>query len=144
MKKLYAIIILSFFSILNAIYLTIWAFNYKAWDTSELFCDVSSTFSCSSLFSFDFAWIFWIIPFPLLAMIVYPIIAIIAFMWVKKVIKNPFLPILILWIWWMLFNSYIIYNEYLVWIYCLACLACSFAITTIAIISSFGLRNKKV
>lgn len=136
MKKLYAIIILAFISFLNAVYLTYWAFNYKSWDTSEFFCDINSTFSCSNLFAFDFSWIFWIIPFPLIAMVVYPIIAILAFLWIKKIIKNPFLPLLLLSIWWILFNSYIIYNEFQVSIFCPACLACTVAISTIAILSA--------
>lgn len=141
MKKLYAILVLALISLWNAIYLTISAFNYKAWDTSKLFCDVSDTLSCSSLFSFDFAWIFGI-PFPAIAMVVYPIIALIAILGILGKCKKAFHVILGLWIWWMMFNSYIIYNEYLVWIYCLACLACSVAITTIAILSFIWVKQK--
>jgi uncharacterized membrane protein len=40
-------------------------------------CDLNSTFSCSSVFKEDFAWIFGL-PFSGIALAVYPIIAIIA------------------------------------------------------------------
>ncbi len=141
MKKLYAILALALISLWNAIYLTISAFNYKAWDTSALFCDVSATFSCSSLFSYPFAWIFGI-PFPAIAMVVYPIIALIALLGVLGKCKKAFHVILALAIGGIMFNSYIIYNEYLVGIYCLACLACSVAITTIAVISAIWVKQK--
>lgn len=141
MKKLYAILILALASLWNAIYLTISAFNYKAWDTSALFCDVSETLSCSNLFAFPFAWIFGI-PFPAIAMVVYPIIAIIALLAILGKTKNHFIILLVISLMWMMFNSYIIYNEYLIWIYCLACLACSIAITSIAILSWFWIKEK--
>lgn len=143
MKKLYAIIILAFISFLNAVYLTIEAFRLKSWATTEFICDINDKLSCSSLFTFDFAWIFGVIPFPLIAMFVYPIIAIIAFMWIKWKCQKPFLPLLIIAVCGMLFNSYFIFNEYLVWVYCPACLACSVAITTIAIISLVWIVCKK-
>lgn len=142
MKKLYSIIILAFISFLNAVYLTIEAFRLKAWVTSEFICDINAQLSCSWLFTFDFPRIFGVIPFPLIAMFVYPIIATVAFLWVKWKCKKPFLPLLIIAILWMLFNSYFIFNEYLVWVYCPACLACSVAITTIAIISAFWIVKK--
>lgn len=141
MKKLYAILILALISLWNAIYLTISAFDYKAWNTSSLFCDLNNTFSCSNLFSFDFAWIFWI-PFPFIAVVVYPILALIAILWILKKCKKAFHILLVLWIWWMMFNSYIIYNEYLVWVYCLACLACTISITTITILSAIWVKQK--
>lgn len=141
MKKLYAILVLALLSLGNAIYLTIAAFNYKAGDTSALFCDIGDTFSCSNLFSFDFAWIFGI-PFPAIAMVVYPVIALIAVLGILGKMKNHFKILLIIAIMGMMFNSYIIYNEYVVWVYCLACLACSVAITTIAILSWIWVKEK--
>jgi len=79
MKKLYTIIALALISIGNAIYLTISAFQYKAGDTSNFLCDINDTLSCSNLFAFDFSWILGI-PFPAIAMVVYPVITIIAFL----------------------------------------------------------------
>ncbi len=136
MKKYIAIITLSVFSIANAIYLTLAAFSFKANWAEKLFCDINDTFSCSSLFSFDFAWIFGI-PFPLIALCVYPIIAWIALYWIIKKSQKAFLAIMIIALCWMCFNWYIIYNEFQVWVFCPACLACSASITTIAIISAF-------
>ncbi|MGE4444263.1 MAG: vitamin K epoxide reductase family protein [Candidatus Altimarinota bacterium] len=141
MKKLYAILILALASLGNAIYLTISAFNYKAGDTSAFFCDVNDTLSCSNLFAFPFAWIFGI-PFPAIAMVVYPIIALIALLAILGKTKKHFIFLLIIALMGMSFNSYIIYNEYLIGIYCLACLACSIAITSIAILSGIGIKEK--
>lgn len=142
MKKLYAIIVLALISMGNALYLTISALNYKAWDTSKIACDINDTLSCSSLFSFDFAWIFGI-PFPAIAMVVYPIITIIALLWVVKKCKKSFEIILWLGIWGILFNAYIIYNEFQIWIFCPACLACTASIATIAILSFIWVKSKK-
>ena len=141
MKKLYAILALAIISFWNALYLTIQALKLKAWDSWKFLCDINDQLSCSSLFSFDFAW-FGSIPFPAIAMVVYPIIAIIAILALKKKCKKAFQVLLGLAIWWMMFNSYIIYNEFIVWVFCPACLACSVAITTIAILSAIWLiRN---
>lgn len=142
MKKLYTIVILAIISMWNAIYLTLSALKYRAWDTGKFICDINDTLSCSSLFSFDFSWIFGI-PFPAIAMIVYPIIALIAILWILWKCKKTFAIILGLGIWWMMFNGYIIYNEFQVWVFCPACLACSVAITTIAILSAIWLNEKK-
>lgn len=142
MKKLYAIIVLALISMGNALYLTLSALNYKAGDSSKFACDINDTLSCSSLFSFDFAWIFWI-PFPAIAMVVYPIITIIAVLWVFKKCKKSFEIMLWLGIWGILFNGYIIYNEFQVWVFCPACLACTWAITTITILSFIGVKSKK-
>lgn len=141
MKKLYTIILLALISFWNAIYLTIAAFKFRAWEYEKLICDINDKLSCSSLFSFDFAWIFWI-PFPEIAMIVYPLITIIALLGIFKKCKKSFEIMFGLWIWWMLFNSYIIYNEFLLWIFCPSCLVCSASITTIAILSFIWIKNK--
>lgn len=141
MKKLYAILALAIISFWNALYLTISALKYKAWDTEKFICDINDKLSCSSLFSFDFSW-FWNIPFPAIAMIVYPVIAIIAFFTLKNKIKKWYQILLWLAIWWMLFNSYIIYNEFIIWVFCPACLACTLAITIIAILSALWLKDK--
>lgn len=141
MKKMYAILILALISFWNAIYLTLSALNYKAWDRSSLFCDVSQTLSCSNLFGYDFAWIFGI-PFPAIAMVVYPIIALIAWVAIFKKKVSFYKILAILAVMWALFNAYIIFNEYQVWVYCLACLACTCAIVTIWILSILGTKQK--
>lgn len=134
MKKLYTILGLALFWLANAVYLTISAFNYQAWDTSKLFCDLSSTFSCSSLFAFDFAWIAWF-PFPSIAMVVYPVLIWIALLGIFGKINKHFHILGTLAILGMMFNAYIIYHEFQVGIFCPACLACTLAITLIALLS---------
>jgi uncharacterized membrane protein len=104
MKKLITIIMLSFIASLNAAYLTYNAyllkasentFNIELGDNSviEFACDFNSTFSCSSVFSHDFAWVFGV-PFSLIALIVYPIIMLIAYLGIKEKIKNVYKIIL--------------------------------------------------
>lgn len=143
MKKLISIIVLSLISIWNAIYLTIAALKFKAWIWEKLVCDINSTLSCSDLFSFDFTWIFWKIPFPMLAIFVYIFIIILALTWVFKKYFWVFKIIMIIWICWMLFNFYIIFNEFKVWVFCLWCLVCSIVIIAITIISLMWFLDEK-
>lgn len=142
MKKLYAIIALSVFSIANAIYLAIAAFWVKAQKEVSLFCDVSETISCANLFNYDFAWLFWI-PFPMIAIPVYSIIIILTLLAIFNKIKFHFKALIAMSLWWISFNAYIIYNEFIVWVFCLACLACALSILSIWIISIFGLKEQK-
>jgi len=115
-----------------------WFWQEKIW----MACDVNSTFSCSSVFKEDFAWIFWL-PFSAIALAVYPIIGLIAFVGLKWKIKNHFKILLIMAIWGLIFNSYVIYNEYLIWAYCLLCLICTVIIITVLGISIAWLKGKK-
>ena len=147
--KLFFILIWWIIWTINATYLTIQAYNIK--DSLKVFggsnkniwfaCDLNSTFSCSSVFKEDFAWMFWI-PFSEIALAVYPIVAIIAILALFWKIKNHFKYLIFLSIWWILFNWYIIYNEQMVWTYCLLCLACTAIIITIWILSIVWLKNK--
>lgn len=137
--KLIIIIILSLIAIFNASYLTIGAYDLlEAKNNSTgivpFVCDINSTFSCSSLFNYSFTRIFWV-PFPMIALFVYPLIVLIAVLWLIGVIKNHFSILFYLWIGWFLFNSYFIVNEIMVNTYCLLCLMCTFIIITIAILS---------
>ncbi len=132
---------------INAAYLTNEAYKIKETITNFwgepiwMVCDLNHTFSCSSVFMKDFAWILGF-PFPAIALIVYPVIAIIAFLWLKWKINNPFKILLVIAIWGLLFNSYIIYNEYLVWVYCLLCIICAWIIITVWGLSIFWLKDK--
>lgn len=146
-KKLLFIIALSIIATFNAVYLTYMAYTVTApwivwwwilwWvaDTAYV-CDFNQTFSCSSVFSNDFAWLFWI-PFSLIALFVYPIIIAVAFLWLIKKIKSHYKIILAMAIWWVFFNGYIIVNEYLISTYCFLCLVC-----TAIIITNWGLSIK--
>jgi uncharacterized membrane protein len=115
-----------------------WFWEEQIW----MACDINSIFSCSSVFKDDFAWILWL-PFSAIALTVYPIIAIVAFLWLKWKIKNHFKILLIMSLWGLLFNSYIIYNEYLIWAYCLLCIICTVIIVTILGLSTLWLKNQK-
>ena len=147
-KKLMTIIFLSLIATFNATYLTFSAFNIKAqkafsfWgETTSSFCDLNSTFSCSSVFTHDFSWMFWI-PFSLIAMIVYPLIIAIAVMWFFGVIKNHYKILFLLAIWGLLFNSYIIVNEVFVSTYCLLCLMCTLIIISVWILAKAGMCDE--
>lgn len=130
-KKLLFIIIISIVATFNAAYLTYMAYTVTApayfWNiVSDVWyaCDFNATFSCSTVFQNDFAWIFGI-PFSLIALFVYPIIIIVALLWLFKQIKNHYKIILAMAIWWVIFNGYIIVNEYLISTYCFLCLICT-------------------
>lgn len=151
MKKLITIIILSFIASINALYLTYNAYILKAsqnqlnlwWQNNDIAwfaCDINSTFSCSSVFNNDFAWVFGI-PFSLIALIVYPIILILAFLWIKNKIKNVYKILLVMVIWWIIFNWYIIVNEYYAWVYCFLCLICTAIIIAIWVLSIEWLKK---
>jgi uncharacterized membrane protein len=148
MKKIYAILALSFISFLNAVYLTISAYSLKAemaasGTASEFFCDVNSVFSCSNLFLQDFAWIFGV-PFSAIAMIVYPVLFIVAFLGLKSKNTNYFKATGLMALGGISFNGYIIFNELQIPIICLACLACTIAIATIAILSFLISKEKEL
>lgn len=131
-KKLIIIVVISIIAIFNAIYLTYMAYTvtspslFWVWwvENVNYACDFNATFSCSSVFQNDFAWIFWI-PFSLIALFVYPLIVIIALLWLFNKIKNHYKIILVMAIWWVFFNWYIIVNEYLISTYCFLCLVCT-------------------
>jgi len=149
--KLKIITLLWLAGTIDAAYLTNEAYKIKDklqtfwnfwWEQIWMACDVNSTFSCSTVFKEDFAWIFGL-PFSGIALAVYPIIAIIAILWLKWKIKNHFKILLIMAIWGLLFNSYVIYNEYLIWAYCLLCIICTAIIITVWSLSIAWLKNKK-
>ncbi len=154
MKKLITIIILSFIASINAAYLTYNAYLLKAsqnvfnlWnintntDVIWFACDINSTFSCSSVFTNDFAWMFWV-PFSLIALIVYPIILLVALLWIKNKIKNVYKILLAIVAGWIIFNWYVIVNEYFVWVYCFLCLICTAIIIAIWGLSIAWLKEK--
>jgi uncharacterized membrane protein len=140
MKKLYTIVFFCLFSIANALYLIIEAYKYQSWIESDLFCDINKTFSCSSIFAENFARIFGI-PFPLLALIVYPIILGIAVYAIWKNKFENFKIILGIAVCGVCFNLYIIINESIIKIFCPSCLACTFSIVTIWILSFIWMKE---
>lgn len=137
MKKLLTICIISVVAFLNAVYLTVQ--NYKIehapkWSISS-FCDLNNSFSCTNVLSSPYSKVFWL-PFPAIAMAVYPIIFVIAFLGIQWIIKKPFHILTALWIAGTLFNSFFISREFLyIGSYCPLCLWCTAMIVTIAILS---------
>ena len=141
-NKLIIIILLSMIAVFNASYLTIGAYELleaKANSTSivPFACDLNSTFSCSGVFTHTFSRPFWI-PFSLIALFVYPMIILIAGLWLAWKIKNHFTILFYMWIGWFLFNSYFIVNEIIVNTYCVLCLMCTVIIVAIAILGKLG------
>lgn len=124
------IIILAIIAILNAAYLTSVAYGGSS------FCDINATLSCGSVFSFSWSWIAGI-PFPVAALIVYPVLGFLAWKW-RKYDKNSIR-------WWkyvriisglgMLFNLYFLYHEVVTGVYCPFCLICLAIIITILVMS---------
>jgi uncharacterized membrane protein len=146
-NKLIIIILLSLIAVFNASYLTIGAYELLEAKTNSTWiipfgCDLNSTFSCSWVFTHTFAWPFWI-PFSLIALFVYPMIILIAGLWLAWKIKNHFTILFYMWIWWFLFNSYFIVNEIIVNTYCILCLMCTAIIVTIAILGKLWIDDLK-
>ena len=145
MKKYLAILFLSVIAFANAGYLTYTAYELKRTPASERpmsFCDINQTFSCTAVLDSPYSEIFGV-PFPMIAMIVYPIIAIIAFIGYRSGTTKHFKYLLALGIGGMMFNSFFIFREYMyIGAYCYLCLICSAIIVSIAVISAMGIRSK--
>ena len=136
MKKLMTVCILSVIAFLNAIYLTnqYYRIVWSEWANVSSFCDINNTFSCSNVLASPYSQIFWL-PFPAIAIAVYPLIFLVAFLWMNFVIKKPFHILAGLGLWWMMFNWFFIVREFLyIWSFCPFCLICSAIIVTIFII----------
>lgn len=137
-NKLIIIIFLSLIAVFNASYLTISAYTLLEAKANSTWiipfaCDLNSTFSCSGVFNHPFSRPFWI-PFSLIALFVYPIIILVAGLWLAGIIKKHFTILFYMWVAWFLFNSYFIVNEIIVNTYCILCLMCTVIIITIAIL----------
>lgn len=131
-KKLLAVIILCVIAIINAAYLTNMAYSEMS---GPSFCDISSTLSCTSVFNHTASQILGL-PFPLIALIVYPILLLIAVLGYYKKITNHWT-----WLRWlslggMMFNWYIIFQEtFVIKAFCPLCLLCTGIIIAIHILS---------
>lgn len=139
MKKLLTICILSLIALANASYLTRKAFEIKAGSTTQGFCDLNGTLSCSNVLTAPEAWI-GSIPFPAVALAVYPILFCIA-LWgiVRKKHSQASNILAYLSGAGILFNSYFILTEAIVIkAFCPLCLLCTGIIITIFILSLKG------
>lgn len=145
MKKYIIIFILALIGIYNAVYLSIPA--YKYWNGADSLalqsmpCDISDSLSCSGILQNSRAIIFSVgdfkVAFPMIAMIVYPLLALLA---LSGYIRKSLTEARIL-TWLSLggicFNSYVIYQEYVISIFCPLCAICSVIIVTIFFLSIF-------
>lgn len=146
-KKFLIISILSFLAVINASYLSYKAYFFRFIDPSGFssFCDVSSLFSCTDVLRHPLSQIFGI-SFPWVALIVYPILFVLAYTGYlsseKAYSRTKVLTILSLL--GILFNSFIIYREiFFIHTYCILCLMCTFIIISIFGLSVSILRDVK-
>ena len=141
--KLITIAVLSVLATFNAFYLSYdWIFAveeasslyFLATDSAAVwwsFCDINETLSCSAVLSHPLSQIYGI-PFPLIALFVYPIIFLVALLGIYKKYKYAFKTLILMAAGWIMFNGYFIYQEtFNIWAFCPLCLLCSAIILTI-------------
>lgn len=139
--KFKAIITLSIIALINAAYLSAKARWLFEWNT---FCDINSRRSCANVVAHPAAYI-GPIPFPAIALVVYPILLILAIIGLRsRTPRKYFKTLSVLSGLWILFNAYIIYQEtYVIKAFCPLCLLCTAVIITIFIVSLLGYKKKK-
>ncbi len=137
MKKYLIIAVLSIIASINAIYLTNLAYTHNS-----SFCDISEKISCTTALSSPDL-IFFGLPFPAIALAVYPIIFLIAMISFSKKWKKGFSWLRALSIGGILFNSYVIFHEYKIGAFCLLCAICSIIIISIFIMSHLEIKKHK-
>lgn len=151
MKKYLIIAVLALIGIYNAIYLSIPAYEYWNGANKEVLqsmpCDISSSLSCSGILQNPRAIIFSIgefkVAFPMIAMLVYPILFLIALAgWFTKK-PCPAKALTALSAGGILFNSYVIYQEIIVGILCPLCAMCTVIIIAIFILSLCIVKSEK-
>ena len=149
MKKLFvAVMVLAAFAFGNAVYLTNQAYTLKTKlaetaGTYSSFCDINSTFSCSNVLLSPRAQFFGL-PFPAVAMVVYPIIFLVALLGYLGICRKSF-PILTgMAVGGICFNGYYIFQEaFYIGSFCPLCLMCTGIIITILGISIYGIKKGK-
>lgn len=131
-RKLLSVIILTIIATLNAAYLTHMAYGQL---NGPSFCDISATMSCTSVFNNTASQIFGI-PFPAIALVVYPVLFLIALWWYLNKISRSQQALRRLSLGGFLFNSYFIYQEaFVIKAFCPLCLLCTGIIITIHILT---------
>ena len=145
MRKTYIIIlILCAIAFVNASYLSYHAYAFWFADNAEalrsLPCDLSESLSCSGILSNPRALIFGI-PFPMIAMVVYPVLFALALSGYIRKSLTEIKVITVMAIMGMCFNGYVISQEIIISVFCPLCAMCTAIIVTIAILA--GYRWKK-
>lgn len=143
MKKYLIILILAIIAFGNAVYLSYEAYQFwngpQAGILQSLPCDLSDHLSCSGILQNERGIVFSIgdfrVAFPMIAMVVYPIIFLLALSgWIRKTtLEAKWLTGLALG--GMMFNGYIIFQEYIISVFCPLCAMCTLIITITFVLS---------
>jgi uncharacterized membrane protein len=145
MRKTYLIILLlCIIAIGNASYLSYHAYAFWFAENADalrnLPCDISSMFSCSDILKNSRALIFGI-PFPMIALVVYPVLAILAIIGYLKKSLTLMKIITVMALMGMCFNGYVISQEIIIMVFCPLCALCTLIIITIAILAGYQWRK---
>lgn len=144
-KKLIAIIILTILGIINAAYLSYEAYAILHSAASQgilgtSFCDINETLSCTSFMNKPESRIFGI-PFPYIALTVYPVLFMLSTLAYIKNNRNLVKIVTILAFCGLAFNSFVISREISVGVFCPLCLMCTGYILTIGILGLLILKD---
>ena len=148
MKKLWVILILCIVAFANAVYLTNKAYELQGQKQEQgvkfdSFCDFNKSLACSPVLVSPYAKFFGL-PFPAVAMVVYPILAIIAILGLTGTFSRAFPTLTILSALGASFNGYYIYQEAVnIGAFCPLCLFCTAIILTVFLLSLIGWRTAK-
>lgn len=137
MKQYRVIIVIALIALVNAAYLSYKAFYFRYVDPLGLtsICDFSKVNSCSEVLRHPLANVFGI-PFPWIALVVYPILLGLAWYGYKHQSYTQAKVLAVLSFLGMCFNGFIIYREiFFIRAYCLLCLICTVIIISIFILS---------
>ncbi len=157
--KLMIICIISVIAIINAFYLSYdWIFDIEQSTNNFIFpisnvsgsetaawakfCDINETLSCTTVLQNPLSQIYGV-PFPAIALFVYPVIFLVSLFWLWWVMKNHFKILAAMWLGWISFNGYFIYQEtFNIWAFCPLCVICSAIIITIFTLSILEVRKE--
>jgi uncharacterized membrane protein len=137
------IAVLSALAFVNAAYLSYRAYELTHGGAFDSFCDINSSISCTNVLANPLAQVFGV-PFPMIALTVYPILFILALIGLSKDSRAMFKPLAVLAGAGALFNGFIIYREaFFIHSYCILCLMCTAIIVSIFAISTIQLAAKE-
>lgn len=119
----------------NAAYLTHKAVDIKNGGGFDSFCDINSNISCTNVLAHPLAQVFGI-PFPMIALFVYPVLLALAVVGRSKNDAFFFKPLAVLAAMGTAFNGFIIYREaFFIKSFCILCLFCTLIIVTVLAVS---------
>jgi uncharacterized membrane protein len=143
MKKRYLFIMLvCVFAFMNALYLSEQAYTFMVLDRAgNSFCDLSSSVSCSTVLQSPYSKVFGI-PFPWVALVVYPVLFVLAWVGYRTERRTPARALTILSGAGVLFNLFIMYREiFFIKAFCILCAVCTVIIITIFLVSRSLLKK---